>query len=324
MSISQTIDVSPEIEEFRHDVLAGLRARPKTLPCKYLYDEKGSQIFEAICEAADYYPTRTELGILERYADDIAEHLGPRCLIVEYGSGAGVKTERLLNILDDPAIYVPIEISIEILEDSAKRIKARHPELEVVPLCADYTSDFDLPEVRSSYSHRVVFFPGSTIGNFDRNAAREFLHHAAEVAGEGGGLLIGVDLVKEREILERAYNDSEGVTAEFNLNLLRRINKELGADFKIDRFQHRAAWNAADERIEMYLVSLEEQSIHLENSDGKHEAIVVGAGECIVTEHSNKYTLDSFAALAAETGFEREEAWTDPDELFSVQYLIVR
>lgn len=324
MSAPRAIDVSPETDEFRRDVLTGLDARPKTLPCKYLYDEKGSQLFEAICETADYYPTRTELGILERSAEDIAEHLGPRCLIVEYGSGAGIKTELLLSTLDKPAIYVPIEISIEILEDSARRIKARHPELEVVPLCADYTGDFELPEVLSDFSHRVVFFPGSTIGNFDRGAAREFLHHAAEVAGEGGGLLIGVDLVKDREILERAYNDSEGVTAEFNLNLLERINNELGADFDLDRFQHRAAWNADDARIEMYLVSLEQQSVHLVDGAGESREIVFGAGECIVTEHSNKYTLSDFAALAAEAGFEREEVWTDADELFSVQYLVVR
>lgn len=310
-------DFAPQGEAFRAEVVAGLCRSPKEISCKFLYDETGSHLFEAICGLEEYYPTRTELAILDRRVGEMAESLGPRCLLIEYGSGSGKKTEVLLAALHEPVGYVPIEISRDHLMAAAARLKERFPKLEVLPICADYTADYEVPEPAAAARRRVVFFPGSTIGNFERGDAVVFLRHVAETCGTGGGLLIGVDLVKDRRILERAYDDALGVTAAFNLNLLVRLNRELGADFDVGAFRHRAWYDEAAGRVEMHLESARAQTVRIGGVE-----ISFAAGETVCTEHSHKYTLEGFRELAREAGFEVERVWTDDERLFSVQYLI--
>jgi len=311
-------DLAPERASFLADVLAGLTSPRKTLPCKYLYDERGSALFERICELDEYYPTRTELGILRRHAGAMAAALGPRCLLVEYGSGSSTKTRLLLERLEEPAAYVPVDISREHLLRAAAALSARHPRLAVRPVCADFTRPFALPKLPGAL-RRAAFFPGSTIGNFGAAEARKFLAQVAEQCGSGGLLLIGVDLRKPREILEPAYDDAEGVTAEFNRNLLRRINRELGADFDVAAFDHRALWNEAEGRVEMHLVSRRDQRVRVAG-----RSVGFARGESIHTESSHKYELEGFAALAGSAGFEVEQVFTDEARWFSVQLLRVR
>ncbi len=301
---------------FRRDVLSGLQKAQKTLPCKYLYDAHGSSLFDRITRLDAYYPTRAEKSILENYGGEMAALIGPQARIVEYGSGTSEKTQLLLDKLEAPAAYVPIDISREHLLAAAARIQQRYPDVHVAPVVADYTADFSLPTTPGRQT--VVFFPGSTIGNFEPEEAQVFLAEMARVAGPGGGLLIGVDLRKPVQTLERAYDDEEGVTALFNLNLLTRINRELGGTFDLSRFSHRAPWNDALGRVEMHLVSLEEQEVEVAG-----HKIAFGAGEYIHTECSYKYTPEGFAALAAQAGFDRVALWKDDERLFSVQYLRV-
>jgi dimethylhistidine N-methyltransferase len=310
-------DLAPERGRFLADVLDGLTRPRKSLPCKYFYDERGSALFDRICELPEYYPTRTELGILRRHAGEMAEALGPRCLVVEYGSGSSTKTSLLLERLERPAAYVPVDISREHLLRSAAALARRHPGLRVIPVCADFTQPFALPRIANA-QRRAAYFPGSTIGNFAPPEASKFLARVAAQCGAGGALLIGVDLRKSGSILEPAYDDSQGVTAEFNLNLLRRINRELGADFDSAAFDHRAFWNAEEGRVEMHLVSRRAQVVQLAG-----RRIPVARGETIHTENSHKYDLAGFAGLARSAGFEVEEVWTDPARLFSVQILRV-
>jgi dimethylhistidine N-methyltransferase len=311
-------DLSPERERFLADVLDGLAASPKTLPCKYFYDARGSALFDRICALPEYYPTRTELAILHRHAGAMAAAIGPRAILVEYGSGSSTKTRLLLDQLAKPAAYVPVDISREHLLASAEALAAHYPGLRVIPVCADFTAPFALPEVPGA--ERVVgYFPGSTIGNFGPAEARKFLADVAEQCGPGGALLIGVDLQKPRAVLEPAYDDARGVTAEFNRNLLRRANRELGADFDLAAFDHRAFWNAACGRVEMHLVSRRDQVVRVGG-----RAIPFAKGETIHTENSHKYELAGFAAIAAAAGFEVERVWTDDARLFSVQLLRVR
>lgn len=314
--LDRIADYSPVTATFRAEVLHGLRLSQKELPCKYLYDARGALLFEEICELPEYYPTRTEMAIMDRKVGEMADRLGPRCLVIEFGSGAGVKTRILLEALHDPSAYVPIDIACEQLVEAADSLREAFPDLDVHPICADYTETYDLPTLQKPVARRAVFFPGSTIGNFDPAAAREFLHHIREVCGDGGGLLLGVDLKKERAVLERAYNDAAGVTAAFNLNLLRRMNHELAADIELDQFRHQAFYNEDLGRIEMHLVSLREQTFRVGD-----EVFHLRAGETIHTENSYKYSLAGFAALAAEAGFDVKQVWTDPAEMFSVQYL---
>jgi dimethylhistidine N-methyltransferase len=302
--------------EFLRDVLRGLSGPRKELPCKYFYDEAGSRLFECICALPEYYPTRCELAILGRHGPEIARLLGPRCALVEYGSGSGLKTRRLLDRLPDAAAYVPVDISREHLLRSAGALARRYPALEVVPVCADFTRPFALPAWRGPAARRVVYFSGSTIGNFGPAEATALLAGIARLVGPGGGLLIGVDLKKDRAILEPAYDDAQGVTAAFNLNLLARINRELGADFALARFRHHARYDEAHGRIEMHLVSLERQRAHVGG-----RAFLFEAGETICTEHSYKYDREGFTALAAEAGLRVERVWTDDQGLYSVQYL---
>jgi len=311
-------DFGPARESFLADALAGLLAPRKSLPCKYFYDERGSELFERICGLEEYYPTRTELGILRARVRAMAATLGPECLLIEYGSGSSVKTRLLLDHLEAPVAYVPVDISREHLLRAAGELSARHPDLPVLPVCADFTRPFALPPLPRPPRRRAAYFPGSTIGNFAPAEARKFLTQVAEICGPGGALLIGVDLKKSRRVLEPAYDDALGVTADFNLNLLRRLNRELGANFALDQFAHRALWNEVEGRVEMHLVSRRRQEVTL----GGHR-IRFEAGETIHTENSYKYDLSGFGALARSAGFEVERVWIDGAGLFSVQALRV-
>lgn len=312
---SQT-DFEPSLDQFREEIIHGLSLPEKETPCKYLYDERGSQIFDAICEVDEYYPTRTEMKIMREYGAEMVEPLGGNCLLIEYGSGSSTKTPILLNHFRDLVGYVPIDISREHLMKAAERLQKSYPDLPIYPVCADYTQRFDLPELDLPVSRRVVYFPGSTIGNFHPSEACAFLARIADVCDEGGGLLLGVDIRKSPDVLEAAYNDSQGVTAAFNLNLLERINRELGADFDVSQFEHRAIYNQERSRIEMRLFSKQRQSVNISGTTISFEP-----GESILTECSYKYGYDDFAELAELAGFQVDTVWTDDDELFSVRYL---
>ncbi len=311
-------DFEPKQQLFRADVLQGLLAERKELPSKYFYDAAGSQLFEQICEQDEYYLTRTELSIMQDYAREMAALLGPNCLLIEYGSGSSTKTRLLLDALQDPAGYVPIDISKEQLLYSVAALNLSYPNLEVLPVCADYTSAFQLPMPHKPVERKIAYFPGSTIGNFTREAALRFLRQVATLCRDGG-LLIGIDLQKDFNILHRAYNDAQGITAQFNKHLLERINQELGANFQVQHFGHYAFYNPDQGRVEMHLVSLKDQTVCIGNRD-----ISFKPGESIWTESSHKYALDDFARLAKDAGFTVERVWTDPRSLFSVQYLAVR
>jgi dimethylhistidine N-methyltransferase len=310
--------VRPPLAEFRADVLRGLGAPAKELPCKYFYDQAGSALFERITELEEYYPTRTELAIMRRHVAEMAGLLGPRCLLVEYGSGSSTKTRLLLDRLLDPAGYVPIDVSGDHLLRSARSIADAYPGLEVLPLCADFTRPVVLPEPRLRPARRVAYFPGSTIGNFTPEESVVLLRQTAALCGSGGGFLLGADLRKDRRVVEGAYNDRLGVTAAFNLNLLARINRELGANFAPDQFRHHAFYNAAEGRIEMHLVSRYAQRVRVAGVE-----FTFAAGESIRTEYSYKYRLRDLHDLAAAAGFEVERFWTDEREYFSVHYLTV-
>ena len=300
--------------EFLSDVLVGLRKPQKELPCKYFYDEAGSKLFDQICDSPDYYPTRTELAIMRAHAPEMAAALGAGCQLVEYGSGSSLKTPLLLEQLPRPVVYVPVDVSGPHLLNAARAIARRFPEIEVTPVVADFTRPLKLPETSARVARRVVYFPGSTVGNFAPPAAAELLRNVARLVGPSGALLIGVDLKKDAATLERAYNDAAGVTAAFNLNLLDRINRELGADFVPTQFEHKAHYDAAHGRVEMHLVSRRAQTVTVGDCE-----IAFRPGETIHTENSHKYTLGEFRDLAARAGFERARVWTDAAELFSVQ-----
>jgi L-histidine Nalpha-methyltransferase len=297
------------------EVVAGLSASAKSLPTKYLYDARGSELFEEICELPEYYPTRTELAIMRAHGGEMAEHIGPRAYVIEYGSGASVKTRRLLDALVDPVAYAPVDISADHLRDTVARLAGEYPRVEMLPVAADFTAAFEVPRSRRTPDRRVVYFPGSTIGNFRPWTAIALMRRMAAQVGLGGALLIGVDLRKDRQTLERAYDDAQGVTAEFDLNLLRHVNRELGANFDLDSFRHEARWNDEDGRVELHLVSLRAQRVAI----GDRE-FAFAAGERIHTEDSHKYSLEQFAELADAAGWrERVAVWTDSAALFSVQ-----
>jgi dimethylhistidine N-methyltransferase len=304
---------------FLDDVLHGLSRPRKWLPCKYLYDAAGSRLFDRICDLDEYYPTRAETAILQARRHEIARLAGPGAALVELGSGSSVKVRILLDALEAPAAYVPIDISRAHLLAAAADLAADHPGLPVVPVCADYTRPFPLPEAAAGPPARKLgFFPGSTIGNFDPPDARDFLSSVAETLGPGAGLVIGVDLKKDPAILRAAYDDAEGVTAAFNLNLLHRINTELGGDFDPEAFAHEARWNEPAGRIEMHLVSRAPQTAHVAG-----RAFAFEPGETVHTENSHKYALPEFRSLAEAAGWRPVEAWTDEAGLFSVHYLEV-
>ena len=304
-----------ERERFLADALHGLCQPQKSLPCKYFYDAEGSKLFDQICALPEYYPTRTELGILTKHAKDIAQHIGPRAEIVEFGAGSLRKVRLLLDAMDHPARYLPIDISGEHLFRSVSGLQRDYPGLEVQPVVADYTQRLLLPARVAGAGQRVGFFPGSTIGNFTPEEALHFLQVTGQVL-RGGALLVGADLIKDPAVLHAAYNDSQGVTAAFNLNLLARANRELGTRFDLDRFAHSAFYNAPHQRIEMHLVSRQRQEITLAGKVYGFEE-----GESLHTENSHKFTIESLGALAARAGFKAGPVWTDPDKLFSVHWL---
>lgn len=300
---------------FARDVIAGLTAPRKTLRPKYFYDEEGSRLFEEITQVPEYYPTRTELGILEDNGTAIASLIPAGGALVEFGAGSSVKIRTVLRALDKLAIYVPVDISAEFLAGEAAVLQKDFPKLKVLPVVADFTRPFALPAAARN-SPRVGFFPGSTIGNFEPGEAENFLTHAARILGPGSHLIVGVDLLKNADVLHAAYNDAAGVTARFNLNLLARINRELGADFDLDAFEHQAIFNDKRSRVEMHLVSRERQRVSICGRKVDFEA-----GETIHTECSYKYTLSSFGALARRAGWIPVRSWTDEREYFSVHAL---
>ncbi|WP_028238296.1 L-histidine N(alpha)-methyltransferase [Stutzerimonas azotifigens] len=298
----------------RDETLAGFAATPKWTSPKFFYDQRGSELFEAITRQPEYYPTRTEELILTRAADEIAAIAGPEADLIEFGSGASRKVRLLLEALQ-PASYLGIDISEDFLRSSTQRLAADYPWLDVHALCADFCTELHLPRGFDS-ACPLAFFPGSSIGNFTPTQAQQFLTRLHSLLPPGGGLLVGVDLVKDRAVLEAAYNDAAGVTAAFNLNLLERIRHELDCDIEPSRFVHRAFFNQAQSRIEMHLVSPEPQVVTLEGRRFRF-----AAGESLHTENSYKYSLDAFAALARSADFDSVAQWTDPDALFSVHYL---
>lgn len=300
--------------EFARDLRNALSNRPHAISPKYFYDAEGSRLFDRICELPEYYPTRTELAILQRRAAEMAALAGPGAEIVEFGAGSLRKVRLLLEAFDAPARYVPIDISGEHLRDSAAILRGEFRGLDVHPVVADYTQAIDIPRGAGA-GKRIGFFPGSTLGNFTPDEALGFLQRAAEVL-RGGALLLGADLVKDPHVLHAAYNDAQGVTAAFNLNLLARANRELGANFALSQFAHYAFYNAPLQRIEMHLVSREHQSVLLGG-----ERFTLDEGESLHTENSCKFTVDGLRALASRAGFRPGPVWTDPERLFSVHWL---
>ncbi len=308
-------DEARDAGDFAEAVLAGLTRKPRSIPCRFFYDARGSELFEEITKLEEYYPTRTETALLETYGSEIAECAGQGRVLVEFGSGSSRKTSLLLSALGPVPAYIPIDIAAESLREAAEWLSGQHRGLIILPLIADFTTTRALPEVAQGKG-RLGFFSGSTIGNLTHDEARAFLANAASLLGEGSAFLVGVDLKKAASILLPAYNDARGVTAAFNLNLLRRINRELHATFDLARFAHDAVWNAEAGRMEMYLVSLARQSVRVLGRE-----FFFAAGERIHTENSHKYTVEEFQALARTGGWRPVEAWTDADSLFSLHLL---
>ncbi len=312
-------ELPPQSKAFLDDVFRGLERPQKELPCKYFYDEVGSQLFDAICGLDEYYPTRMETALLEDHRAEMAELIGPGVCLIEFGCGSLVKTRFLLDALVRPVAFVPIDISDGHLMRSAATLAGEYQRLKVLPLAADFTRPIDLPEhVRDLAARRVGFFPGSTIGNFDHPSAVQFLRNVAEMTGKGGGLLTGVDLKKDEDILVRAYDDRAGVTAAFNLNVIERINRELDGDFDPRAFHHLALYNDEKGRIEMHLVSRKDQTVTIQD-----RAFRFQDGETIHTENSYKYDVEEFTTLAAQAGFRAIKTWVNEDGLFSLHYLTV-
>ena len=304
----------PQDDNFAVDLLIGLTGTPKAIACKYFYDEAGSRLFDAICELPEYYQTRTETALLSRHAQEIAAFVGPEVEIVEFGAGSLRKVRILLDALKNPRAYTPLDISGEYLGGVARSLAADYPALTLRPMVADFSQALDIPPLPDN-PRRAGFFPGSTIGNFRPEEALALLRRM-RAGVNGGGLLVGVDLVKDPARLHAAYNDAAGITAAFNKNLLLRANRELGADFDAAGFAHYAPYNARAQRIEMYLVSLKRQWVNL-----RGRLIEFGQGEPVHTEDSHKYTIDSFREMAARAGFNPRALWTDDERLFSVHWL---
>ena len=312
-------DFSPELGDFLEDVKTGLSREPKSIAPKYFYNQRGSELFDEICQTPEYYPTRTEIKILQTHARAIADLIGPDCILVELGSGASEKVRLLFDALE-PASYIGVDISREFLLSSTRRLAKDYPWLEVHAVCADFSHKLKLPGRCSSQQlidqKLVAFYPGSSIGNFQPEEALKFLAQIARAVGKGGKLLIGVDVKKERHIMDAAYNDAEGYTAEFNLNLLKRMQQELGANIDIDAFSHRAFYNSEAGRVEMHLLSKIKQCIDIDGSQFNFES-----GESIHTESSYKYEIQEFTNLVHKAGFSSEKVWTDENRLFSVHLL---
>ena len=305
-----------QIDDMRGEVIRGLSADRKTLPPKFFYDEIGAQLFERICELDEYYLTRAEVEILRAHADEIAQIGGPGCTLVEYGSGAGTKVRVLFDALDRPAAYVPIDLSTEQLNRVALDLRGAYPHLRVEPICADYTRRIELPATLGD-GRRLVFFPGSTIGNFHPPEAAAFLGRIRETLGADGALILGIDRRKCAAILDAAYDDAAGITAEFNRNVLRRINRDLGADFELADFRHRAVFNDAESRVEMHLETSRELSVRIDD-----RRFDFARGETIWTESSYKYDEERLATLVGAAGFQIARLWTDSRDYFWVCVLV--
>ncbi len=307
------LDLEPATSDFLEQAIAGLSSSPRTLPSKFFYDERGSDLFLRICELPEYYVTRTETEILRQHGAEIAESIGDNAELVGFGTGAGMKTRMLLDHLRNLIAYVPVDISKQRLTESAEALSREIPSLEILPVCADYLQPMELPTPSRKPDHIAVYFPGSTIGNLKPEVAQHFLERVCRLCGKSGGLIIGVDLQKPTEILEAAYNDGAGVTAEFNLNILARANRELDANFDLSHWRHRAIFNQEASRIEMHLISETEQTVHLGGEEFRF-----APGEKIVTEVSYKHTVEGFSALAGAAGFQLARVWTDAQKLFAV------
>ncbi|HEY9201258.1 MAG TPA: L-histidine N(alpha)-methyltransferase [Gammaproteobacteria bacterium] len=310
-------DEHPAHADFFSEVLAGLQRQPRQIPPKFFYDERGSELFDAICRTDEYYLTRTEQQLLQQHAAEIAELIGERCLLIEPGSGNSEKVRLLLDELK-PAAYLPMDISRDFLYQAAGQVALEYPWLQVHATCVDFTAPLSLPWCPAN-AQRLIFFPGSSIGNFDPQQAEQFLTNLKSVAGENGSLLIGVDLKKESAILNAAYNDAQGVTAAFNQNLLYRIQRELDAEIEPEQFSHHAFYNDQLGRIEMHLVSQQPQAICIGD-----EQFGFATDETIFTESSYKYTVQEFIELAARAGYVSRQVWTDEDNLFSLHYFDVQ
>lgn len=305
--------IKTKVSEFYTDVLKGLTSEQKYLPSKYFYDEVGSDLFEQICQLDEYYPTDCEVSIMEKEIDEISDVIGEQVQLIELGSGSSMKTRLLIENCKNLDMYVPVDISGAFLQTAAERLRSDYPNLDIQPVVADYTSSFEIP--KSDHARkRIIYFPGSTIGNFTQARASDFLDKIGSILKAGDGLLIGVDLKKEVGVLEAAYNDSKGVTAAFNRNILTRINEEIGADFDLNKFQHRAFYNAREGRIEMHLESLENQVVQIDKTKIEFEK-----SETIHTENSHKYTVNEFNDIAGDF-FNRLKTWTDENDYFSVHY----
>ncbi|PCI36756.1 MAG: L-histidine N(alpha)-methyltransferase [Rhodospirillaceae bacterium] len=316
-TIASFADFRPDREKFLAEALAGLGATPKTLPSKYFYDDRGSALFDLICELPEYYVTRVETALLGSIADEVATIIGQDAAIIEYGTGSSEKIRILLTALNRPAAFVGVDISGDALLGVTDAMARHFPDMAVHGVCADFTQPLKLPTLAGS-GKRVVFFPGSSLGNFDHQQAEDFLANAAKTVGPDGALLIGIDLKKDVDTLNAAYDDAQGITAQFNLNLLTRLNRECGADFDLEDFRHRAFYNAKAGRVEMHLVSLRAQTVSLGGAN-----IAFTKGETIHTENSYKYSTSEFQDLSRRAGLMPLHVWTDADQLFSLHYLHV-
>lgn len=314
----QFYDYKPHLSSLREEIFESLAQPQKAIAPKFFYNKRGSELFDQICELEEYYPTRTEIQLLITYSGEIAQLIGQDCLLIEYGSGSSTKIRLLLDALPHLAGYMPIDISQEHMMQASSELAQCYPELDIIAVCADYTQDFELPHYhKKPVNHKLIFFPGSTIGNLHPDEAIHLLKHSASLLDKGDGMLIGVDLKKNQSILNAAYNDSQGVTAAFNLNLLERINQELNADFDLSYFRHWAFYNQDKSRIEMHLVSLKKQTVMIDGTPFNFNK-----NETIHTENSYKYGIEEFQAIAIHAGFHPQKVWTDENNLFSLHYLI--
>jgi dimethylhistidine N-methyltransferase len=325
ISENQLKKASEVNKDFLNDVVEGLSKSQKSLPCKYFYDDRGSELFEKICDTPEYYVTRVETQVYADYAEEMAAEIGERALIIEPGAGSVKKISYLLEKLINPVGFVPMDISAAILQESSISLEQRFPDLDIAPVVVDFLDQDELENIFKTLpkeplvKRRVVFFPGSTIGNFHPNQAKEFLQQFADNLQAGDGFLIGIDLIKDTEILENAYNDDAGITADFNLNLLHRINEELDADFALERFEHKAVYEEDEKRIEMHITSAETQAVKISD-----RIFQFNKGETIHTENSYKYCLKDFSNLVELAGYELKYTWQDYDKLFAVCYLQVK
>ena len=318
---TQSIGTNPLVLEDDEtlEVLQGLQKEQKSIPSKFFYDQHGSQLFDQICKLDEYYITRTETEILQQNIHEIAKMVGSDCLLIEYGSGSSEKTKMMLDHLPKIAAYVPVDISRDHLFNTAENLNRSYPKLVIFPLWADFTKVFSLPLMNNGFSKKLAYFPGSTIGNFYPQQAIDFMHNVATLVGPGGGFLIGIDLQKDPDILNLAYNDRKGITAAFNLNMLTHINRKYYADFVESQFEHFAFYNQQARRIEMHLGSKRDQVVTINGS-----GFYLQRGERVLTEVSYKYTVEGFAEMAAQAGFDICKVWLDPNRYFSIQYLVAR